>query len=53
MASEGEGSPSDEQTGNPMGQSGCDSVEFGLEIDGGGIDSAVAVDRGEEAELLW
>ena len=45
---EGEGTPSDEQTEDPTRQSGRDGVEFGLEIDGGGVDAAVAVDRGED-----
>ena len=45
---EGEGSPSDEQTEGPTGQSGCGGVEFGLEIDSGGVDATVAVDRGED-----
>ena len=48
---EGEGTPSDEQTEDPMGQSRCDGVEFRLEIDGGGVDSAVAVDRGEDGRI--
>ena len=49
---EGEGSPSDEQTEDPTGQSGRDgSVEFGLEIDGGGVDAAVAIDRGEDGRI--
>ena len=48
-AVEDEGSPSDEQTEDPTGQSGCDvGVEFGLEIDGGAVDATVAVDRGED-----
>lgn len=48
---EGEGTLSDEQTENLTGQSGCDGVEFGLEIDSGGVDSAVAVDRGEDGRI--
>ena len=48
-AVEGEGSPSDEQTEDPTGQSRCDGgVEVGLEIDGGGVDAAVTIDRGED-----
>ena len=47
-AVEGEGSPSEEQSDDLMGQSGRDGVEFGLEIDGGGVDAAVAIDRGED-----
>ena len=46
---EGEGSPSDEQTKDPTGQSRRDGgVEFGLEIDSSAVDAAVAVDRGED-----
>ena len=45
---EGDGSPSDEQTEDPTRQSGRDGVEFGLEIDGSGVNTAVAVDRGED-----
>lgn len=48
---EGEGSPSDEQTEDPTGQSGRGGVEFGLEIDSGGVDAAVAVDRGEDGRI--
>ena len=50
-AVEGEGVPSDKQTKDPTGQSGCDGVDsddFGLEIDGGAVDAAVAVGRGGE-----
>ena len=46
-AVEGEGSPSDEQTEDPTGQSASGGY-FGLEIDGGAVDAAVAVDRGED-----
>ena len=46
---EGEGSPSDEQTEGPTRQSGRGGVEFGLEIDGGGVDAAVAADRGQDS----
>ena len=46
---EGEGAPSDEQTEDPTGQSGRNGVEFGLEIYGGGVDAAVAVDRGQDS----
>ncbi len=45
---EGEEAPSDEQTEDPTRQSGSGGVEFGLEIDGGGVDAAVAVDRGDD-----
>ena len=45
---EGEEAPSDEQTEDPTRQSGRDGVEFGLEIDGGGVNAAVAIDRGED-----
>lgn len=45
---EGEEAPSDEQTEDPTRQSGCGSVDFGLEIDGGGVDATVAVDRGDD-----
>ena len=48
---EGERSPSDEQTEDPTGQSGSNGVEFGLEIDGGGVDAAVAVDRGQDSRI--
>ncbi len=48
---EGEGTPSDEQTEDPTRQSGCDGVEFGLEIDGGGVNAAVAVDRGQDGRV--
>ena len=48
---EGEGAPSDEQTEDPTGQSGRDGVEFGLEIDGGGVNAAVAIDRGEDGRI--
>ncbi len=48
---EGEGTPSDEQTEGPTGQSGRDGVEFGLEIDGGGVNAAVAIDRGEDGRV--
>ena len=50
-AVEGEGVPSDEQTEDPTGQSGCDGVDadnFGLEIDGCTVDAAVTVGRGGE-----
>lgn len=50
-AVEGEGVPSDKQTKDPTGQSGRDGIEaydFGLEIDGGGVDAAVAVGSGSE-----
>ena len=50
-AVEGEGTPSDEQTEDPTGQSGSNGVEFGLEIDGGGVDAAVAVDRGQDSRI--
>ena len=50
MATEDEGASSVEQSAEG-GQSGCDGIEaydFGLEIDGGGIDAAVAVGGGGE-----
>lgn len=48
-AVEGEGSPFEEQTEDPTGQSRRDGgVEVGLEIDGSGVDTAVAVDGGGE-----
>ena len=50
-AVEGEGSPTDEQTEDPTGQSGCygvDADDFGLEIDGGAVDASIAVGRGSE-----
>ena len=50
-AVEGEGTPSDEQTEDPTRQSGRDGVEFGLEIDGGGVDATVAVDRGDNGRV--
>ncbi len=50
-AVEGEGAPSDKQTEDPTRQSRRDGVEFGLEIDGGGVDAAVAVDRGEDGRV--
>ncbi len=44
-AVEGEGSPSEEQSDDLTGQSGsCGIVEFGLEIDSGGVDATIAVD---------
>ena len=48
---EGEGSPSEKQTDDWARQSGCGGVEFGLEIDGGGVDAAVAIDRGEDGRV--
>ena len=48
---EGEGTPSDEQTEDPTRQSRRGGVEFGLEVDGGGVDAAVAVDRGEDGRV--
>lgn len=51
-AVEGEGASSDEQSEDTTGQSGRDGVvEFGLEINGGGVDAAVAVDRGEDGRV--
>ena len=44
-AVEGEGTPSEEQSDDLTGQSGCGGiVEFGLEIDSGGVDATIAVD---------
>lgn len=46
-AVEGEGSPSEEQTEAPTGQSASGGY-FWLEIDSSAVDAAVAVDRGED-----
>ena len=46
---EGEGAPSEEQTDDWARQSGCGGVEFGLEIDSGGVDATVTVDRGDDS----
>ena len=49
---EGEGSPSEEQSDDLTGQSGCGGiVEFGLEIDSGGVDATIAVDRGDNGRV--
>ena len=47
---EGEGSPSDEQTEDPTGQSASGGY-FGLEVDGGAVDAAIAVDRSEDGGI--
>ncbi len=49
---EGEGTPSEEQSDDLSGQSGsCGIVEFWLEIDSGGVDATVAVDRGDNGRV--
>ena len=51
-AVEGEGTPSEEQSDDLSGQSGsCGIVEFWLEIDSGGVDATVAVDRGDNGRV--
>ena len=49
-AVEGEESPSDKQTEDPTGQSASGGY-FGLEIDGSAVDTAVAVDRGDNGRV--
>lgn len=50
MATEDEGASSVEQTaeGGQSGRDGVDADDFGLEIDGGGVDAAIAVGGGGE-----
>lgn len=50
MATEDEGAASVEQSaeGGQSGRDGVDADDFGLEIDGGGVDASVAVGGGSE-----
>ena len=50
MATEDEGAASVEQSaeGGQSGRDGVDADDFGLEIDGGGVDATIAVGRGGE-----
>ena len=51
MATEDEGAASVEQSaeGGQSGRDGIEAYDFGLEIDGGGVDAAVAVGGGSES----